>query len=247
LPVSAEFDGLRVVLVDARNPLNIGAAARAMSNFGFQHLRVVNPYDVAFEGARSAVGAAQVLVNAERYETLAEAVADCSLVVGTTAIGHRDLQHSLQRLEAGAPIIRAHVASGPCALLFGSEKFGLSNRDMSHCHWLMHIATREEHRSMNLGQAVAVCLYELMRDPCALAKPEKGTRASSAEVERITGTLLAALKASDYPKLNTSDSFEGAVRRLVRRLRLQTGDAEFLLGMLRQMVWKMKHGRDAEG
>jgi TrmH family RNA methyltransferase len=244
LPLSAEFDRLRVVLVDARNPLNIGAAARAMSNFGFRRLRVVNPYDVAFEGARSAVGAADVLASAEKYETVAEAVADCSLVVGTTAVGHRDLQHSLQRLEAGAPLIRAHLssasASGACALLFGSEKFGLSNKDMSHCHWLIHIPTREEHFSMNLGQAVAICLYELIRDPSAMPEVEKGSPASAAEVERITETLLTALRASGYPKLNTSDSFEGAVRRLVVRLNLQTGDAEFLLGMLRQMVWKMK-------
>jgi TrmH family RNA methyltransferase len=228
------------VLVDARNPLNIGAAARAMSNFGFHRLRVVNPYDVAFEGARSAVGAAAVLANAEKYETVAEAVADCSLVVGTTAIGHRDLQHSIQRLEASAPVIRAHLATGACALLFGSEKFGLSNKDMSHCHWLLHIPTREEHVSMNLGQAVAVCLYELMRDPGVLAELEKGSPASSAEMERITETLFTALRASGYPKLNSSDSFEGAVRRLVRRLHLQTGDAEFLLGMLRQMVWKLE-------
>jgi TrmH family RNA methyltransferase len=240
LPVSAEFDYLRVVLVDARNPLNIGAAARAMSNFGFHHLRVVNPYDVAFRNARSAVGAADVLAGAEKYETVADAVADCSLVVGTTAVGHRDLQHSLQRLEAGAAVIRAHLASGPCALLFGSEKFGLSNKDMSHCHWLLHIPTREEHVSMNLGQALAVCLYELMRDPDIPLQPEKGDPASSSEMERITETLLTALRASGYPKLNSSDSFEGAVRRLVRRLHLQHGDAEFLLGMLRQMVWKLE-------
>jgi TrmH family RNA methyltransferase len=247
LPVPAEFDHLRVVLVDARNPLNIGAAARAMSNFGFRHLRVVNPYDVPFQGARSAVDAADVLASAEKYETVAEAVADCSLVVGTTAVGHRDLQHPLQRVEVGAPMIRTHLTSGTCALLFGSEKFGLSNKDMSHCHWLMHIPMRDEHFSMNLGQAVAVCLYELMRDPGALAEPEKGSPASAAEVERINETLLVALRASGYPKLNTSDSFEGAVRRLVRRLRLQTGDAEFLLGMLRQMVWKMTKGGGPEG
>src|SRR6202521_5717974 len=115
-----------------------------MSNFGFQRLRVVNPYDVAFQGARSAVGAAAVLASAEKFETVAEAVADCSLVVGTTAVGHRDLQHSLIRLEPGVNLIHAHLAAGPCALLFGSEKFGLSNDDMSHCHWLMHIPTRDE-------------------------------------------------------------------------------------------------------
>jgi tRNA/rRNA methyltransferase len=247
LPVPIEFDRLRVVLVDARNPLNIGAAARAMSNFGFQHLRVVNPYDVAFENARSAVGATAVLAGAAKYKTVAEAVADCSLVVGTTAVGHRDLQHSLQRLEVGASAMRAHLASGPCALLFGSEKFGLSNRDMSHCHWLMHIPMREEHVSMNLGQAVAVCLYELMRDPTAVAEPEEGSPASSAEMERIVDTLFIALRASGYPKLNSSDSFEGAVRRFVWRLRLQSGDSEFLLGMLRQMVWKLKKNEEAKG
>ncbi|MFZ0201881.1 MAG: TrmJ/YjtD family RNA methyltransferase [Candidatus Sulfotelmatobacter sp.] len=244
MPVPAEFDRLRVVLVDVRNPLNIGAAARAMSNFGFPLLRLVNPYEVAFRDARSAVGAAATLAAAEVYKTLAEAVADCSLVVGTTAIGHRDLQHSLVPLEKGAKTIRTHLAAGPCALLFGSEKFGLSNLDMSHCHWLMHIPTRDEHPSMNLGQAVAVCLYELRREARKVGKLAKGTPASSAEVERVTDTLLDALRASEYPKLNTSKTFHGAVRRLVRRLHLQQGDAEFLLGMLRQMVWKMKNNED---
>jgi TrmH family RNA methyltransferase len=247
LPASGELGALQVVLVDVRNPLNIGAAARAMSNFGFPHLRLVNPYEVAFRDARSAVGAAATLANAEVYQTVAEAVADCSLVVGTTAVGHRDLQHDLVRLEAGAPLIRTGVAAGKCALLFGSEKYGLSNLDMSFCHWLMHIPTRDEHASMNLGQAVAVCLYELSRDPNATADTEKGIPASTAEVERITDTLLVALRASDYPKLNTSKSFHAAVRRAMRRLHLQKGDAEFLLGMLRQMIWKMKKNADESG
>src|SRR5258708_8407325 len=155
-----------------------------MSNFGFRHLRVVNPYDVAFEGARSAVGAAEVLTSAEKYETVADAVADCSLVVGTTAIGHRDLQHSILQLEASAPLIRAHLASGPCALLFGSEKFGLSNKDMSHCHWLMHIPTREEHFSMNLGQAGGICPYEFIRHPAAPTEPATGTPPAATDAER---------------------------------------------------------------
>jgi TrmH family RNA methyltransferase len=245
LPASAELGALQVVLVDVRNPLNIGAAARAMSNFGFLHLRLVNPYDVAFQNARSAVGAAATLANAEVYQTVAEAVADCSLVVGTTAVGHRDLQHDLVRLEAGASLIRTGVTAGKCALLFGSEKYGLSNLDMSFCHWLMHIPTRDEHASMNLGQAVAVCLYELSRDPDATVDAAMGIPALAEEVERITDTLLVALRASDYPKLNTSKSFHAAIRRVMRRLHLQKGDAEFLLGMLRQMIWKMK--KNAEG
>src|ERR1700676_2663278 len=97
-----EFDSLRVVLVAARNPLNIGAAARAMSNFGFLHLRVVNPYELAFREARSAVGAAPLLARAEEFKTVAESVADCTLVVGTTAVGLRQLQHPVRRLEPAA-------------------------------------------------------------------------------------------------------------------------------------------------
>src|ERR1700678_2699566 len=176
------LDNLRVVLVATRNPLNIGAAARAMSNFGCTHLRLVNPYDPAYREARSAVGAAPVLASAEQFSTVAEAVADCPLVVGTTAAGRRELHHQLCTLEAGARIIlqrltRKRAARGKkarAALLFGSEKTGLSNEDLSHCHWLLRMPTRAEHRSMNLGQTVAVCLYELVRDAKA---PTKLTRA----------------------------------------------------------------------
>lgn len=227
--------------MNARNPLNIGASARAMSNFGLHRLRVVNPFEAAFREARSAVGAASVMTSAEEYKTLADAIADCSLVVGTTAVGRRDLQHPLKRVEVGAAAIRAHLATGRCALLFGSEKFGLSNKELSHCHWLLHIPTRDEHLSMNLGQAVAVCLYELTRDGTASPEPERGSPASSGEVERVIDALFDALRASDYPKLNSSDSFEAAVRRFVGRLQLQRGDAEFLLGILRQIVWKLNH------
>src|ERR1019366_5900440 len=135
-------DNLRVVLVETRNPLNIGAAARAMANFGFARLRAVKPYDVAFREARSAVG---------------EAVADCRLVVGTTSVGHRELRHPIRRLEYGARLIRRGLAQAPVALLFGSEKFGLTNDDLSHCHWLMRVPTAGPDLSMNLGQAVALC------------------------------------------------------------------------------------------
>lgn len=233
---------LCVVLVGPRNPLNIGAAARAMSNFGFLDLRVVNPYDVAFREARSAVGAAELLANAQEYQTLAEAVADCTLVVGTTAVRHRELQHPLKRLEAGARVISKQLASGPAALVFGTEKFGLSTKDLSHCHWLMRIPTREEHISMNLGQAVAVCLYELSRDPKAGAHAAKIKNATAGEVERITVLLLDALRDSGYVNPRTKTSTEEKVRRLVRRLSLQAGDIELWLGMLRQMLWKIRAG-----
>jgi len=168
--MKGDLDNLRVVLVATRNPLNIGAAARAMSNFGARHLRLVNPYEVAFREARSAVGAAELLANAKEYGTVAEAVADCRLVVGTTAAGRRELQHKLWRLEEGGRTIRKQLGAGRVALLFGSEKVGLSNEDMSYCHWLMRIPTRTGHGSMNLGQAVAICLYELVRSGGARGK-----------------------------------------------------------------------------
>src|SRR5262249_49414193 len=157
-------DNLHVILVAARNPLNIGAAARAISNFGFRKLRLVNPYEVAFREARSAVHAQEILESAEEFHTLPEAIAGCTLVVGTTSLGHRELQHPLRTLEYGGRLLRKHLSSGPAALLFGSEKFGLSNDDLSYCNWLMRIDTRG---SMNLGQAVAVCLYELSRKTAA--------------------------------------------------------------------------------
>ena len=104
-----QLDGLRVVLVRPRNPLNIGAVARAMSNFGSLHLRVVNPYDAGFREARSAVGAGEVLARAEVHGSEAEAVADCTLVVGTTSVGQRDLQQPLKRLEAGEEAEHLHA------------------------------------------------------------------------------------------------------------------------------------------
>lgn len=246
----SEFDRLCVVLVSTRNPLNIGAAARAMSNLGFLRLRVVNPYEASFREARSAVGAAPLLANAEEYKSVAEAVVDCSLVVGTTAVGHRELQHPLRLLQQGAQLIRKRLKSGGrVALLFGSEKRGLANDDLSHCHWLMHIPTREEHISMNLGQAVAICLYELARGAGvaqnrsqnkAAQKTEKLKPATAGELERITSMLLDALRASGYLGQRPVAAKEEKIRRMVRRLDLSANDAEVWLGMLRQMVWKMK-------
>jgi len=240
LPVPAHFDRLRVVLVATRNPLNLGAAARAMSNFGFPHLRVVNPYAVAFREARSAVGAAALLAKAEEYATVAEAVADCTLVVGTTAVQRRQLQHPLQRLEQGARLIRRRLGSGRVALLFGSEKVGLSNQDLSHCHWLLRIPTREDHASMNLGQAVAVCLYELVRQPRAASKAEKLDLPPAREVERITTLMFDVLRDSGYLNPRPSAASQEKLRRLVRRFHLSTRDTATLLGMLRQIHWKMR-------
>ena len=236
------MSSLKVVLISPRNPLNIGAAARAMSNFGFSELRLVNPYNVAFREARSAVKAHAVLEEAREYSTVAEAVDDCALVVGTTAIGPRVLEHPLRRLEYGGKLIAKKLATAPVALLFGSEKFGLSNEDMSHCHWLMRIPAREEHGSMNLGQAVAVCLYEVIRSPAAVkTAPDAKHPAAVAHLERITELLETILDHSGYVHARVEGSTRMKIRRLVRRLQLNAHDSEVWLGMLRQILWKLEN------
>ncbi|MGC9291522.1 MAG: RNA methyltransferase [Acidobacteriaceae bacterium] len=246
-----ELDRLCVVLVATRNPLNMGAAARAMGNFGFQRLRVVRPYDPAFREARSAVGASEVLARAEEFPSVAAAVADCTLVIGTTAVGQRHLQHPLRDLAAAAPLIREGLcrpgpATGRVALLFGPEKTGLSNADLGHCHWLLRIPTRPEHRSMNLGQAVALCLYEMVRQEAgpagpATVQPGAPTAATASALERITALLLEVLRASGHRRGRPATETEEMVRGLVRRLHLSAQDAEVWPGILRHILWKLRH------
>jgi len=175
------------------------------------------------------------------------------------------LHLALRRLDLGAKVIQKHLAlkSTPhraraknrnaaasprancVALLFGSEKFGLSNQDLSHCHWLMRIPTREEHISMNLGQAVAVCLYELIRDPKKTAAferpPEKLIPANAGEVERFTEVLTEALSLSGFLDRRTVADADDRIRRLVRRLKLPQRDADMWTGIMRQIVWKLNH------
>lgn len=232
-------DGLVVVLVSTRNPLNIGAAARAMSNFGFRQLRVVNPYSPAFREAKSAVGASALLKRTEEFDTLAEAIADCSLVVGTTAGRGRKLKHALKSLPDAAGAINHQLRSGRVALLFGSEKRGLSNQDLDSCHWLSRIPTSDTSPSMNLGQAVAICLYQLSinRAPGSAAATKPTAR--SEELERLTCELLDVLQVCGYLKSKSNSTAGQKIRRLVRRLTLSEEDANLLLGMIHQMKWKM--------
>ncbi len=282
-----------VVLVSTRNPLNIGAAARAMSNFGIRNLRLVKPYEPGFREARSAVGAAATLEEARIFSTLAEAVADCALVIGTTGGRDRNLDSPLLRLQDAAPLVEQESKRGMVAIVFGSEKRGLSNDDLSYCHWTMHIPTAEDHVSMNLGQAVAVSLYEITRAPAlAMAAhspasppsstppdsdplpegtstlvyhpgkqsaqgsgPENSTIAGSSpatsprastplatsdESERLSASLLQALSVSGYIKPGADSAVEDRVRRLVRRLRLTSEDADIMQGMLKQILWKLR-------
>ena len=211
-----------------------------MSNFGFSRLRVVNPYGPAFREARSAVGAADILASAEQFKNVPDAVADCTLVVATSVVGQRKVEHPLERLEQGARHIRKHLRRGRVALLFGSEKIGLTAEQMSHAHFLMRIPTGERNVSMNLGQAVAVSLYEIIRDAKAAKTQEKSTLASATELERITLMLLEAMRGSGYLERRPITDVEERMRRLVRRMKLPARDAIVWLGILKQIVWKQR-------
>jgi TrmH family RNA methyltransferase len=247
-----ELDRVVVVLVRARNPNNIGAAARAMHDFGFRRLRVVNEYAVPFETARSAVDASEVLAEAEAFDSVATAVADCTLVVGTTAVGERALQHTLYVLPEAGEVIGEELGreGGQVALLFGSEKTGLSNDEMSHCHWLLTIPMQEHgevrHPSMNLGQAVAVCLYELVRARESGVSAGSGDSAATAgDVERLTALLREVLEETGYTKRHPANCDEGRVRRLVLRMGFVANDVPVWMGILRQILWRVR-GRDRD-
>lgn len=221
------------MLVTPRNPLNIGAVARAVSNFGFDCLRLVDPYRVAMDEARSAPGAGAILAGATEFATVREAVADCSLVVGTASMELRESRLPLDRLEDAAPLLRG--TPGQVALLFGSEKYGLSNDDLSFCHRLIRIPTRPEHGSMNLGQAVAVCLYELIRE--AGTYPEEIVRqAPSGQLDHLADGLHRVLTEAGYAQMPTTPH---KIRRLLRRLHLSPKDAKAVQGMVRQVLWKL--------
>jgi TrmH family RNA methyltransferase len=235
-----QLDRLAIVLVSTRNPLNIGAVARAMSNFGFRSLRVVHPYDAAFREARSAVGAPELLRSAEEFPSVAEAVADCSLVVGTTAVGSRQPELAVHPLEGGGSLIREQLSTGRAALLFGSEKRGLSNDDFSHCHWLMRIPTREVHISMNLGQAAAVCLYELIRTEALPADVTVLQHATASQLERMTRALLDTLHAGGYVKPGSEAATEEKTRRMIRRMQLAPEDAETWTGMFAKIFLRLR-------
>jgi TrmH family RNA methyltransferase len=275
----AELDRVCVVLVRARNPNNIGAVARAMHDFGFGRLRVVNEFAVPFEAALSAVDASAVLGKATVLASVAEAVGDCTLVVGTTAVGERALQHEvLPVAEAATRVLRElrreppHDGEtviqgaptgdgwGQVALLFGSEKTGLSNQELSHCNWLLTIPMREyegaRHLSMNLGQAVAVCLYELVRVSAGKMDAGKRREESSesgardgpgaaepppaAVLEGLTALLSEVLEQTGYMRHHPANSDVAQVRRLVRRMGADRRDAPVWMGILRQVLWKLR-------
>lgn len=241
---------MRVVLVSPRNPLNIGAVARAMANFGFTDLAVVAPFAEHWREARSAVRAPELLQNAKESPTLAEAVADCTLVLGTGTLTYRKPEQKVVSLPALAPFIQSKSAR--IALVFGPEKHGLTREDLSWCHLLVEIPTDPQQPSMNLGQAVAVCLYELSArvfSPQQHAASESlvslqnaGTPPTpSANLDLLAGVIEQTMLASGYSPASMHAANRHDLRLLLRRLAPGIRDTRRILGLFRRILWRLQH------
>ena len=245
----AQRDRIDVVLVSPRNPLNIGAVARAMANFGFSRLAVVAPYAPHWREARSAIGAPELLAAATETATLAEAVAGCTLVVGTGTVTYRKPEQTVVSLpDLAPPVDRELALGGRVAVVFGPEKHGLTREDLSYCHFLAEIPTDPRQPSMNLGQAVAVCLYELacrgvrsgMGAPEAVADGVRST-APSGDLELLAGVVEETMTAAGYSPRSMQPANRHDLRLLLRRLALNKRDARRILGLFRRILWRLNH------
>ena len=252
---AAQSERVRIILVSPRNPLNIGAAARAMANFGLNNLVIVAPFAVNWTEAKSAVGAPEILRRARVTETLAEAVADCVLVVGTGSLDRRRPEQRILAMPEAAAALRAVLAAEPnavadgktlprVAILFGSEKHGLTSDDLTWCHAIAVIDTAEEQPSMNLGQAVAVALYELTRTADSAALPlVPDALPDSEQLDRLAALIEETMEEANYRTRGLRSANGEALRILLRRLLPTDADLRRIMGLFRRILWRLHHPR----
>jgi TrmH family RNA methyltransferase len=226
--------------------LNIGAAARAIANFGLLDMAVVAPFEPTWQEARSAaVGAEPVIAAARSVPTLLDAIGDAAVVVGATTGSRRALHRELLPLPDLATWLRGRKARGRATLLFGSEKTGLSNEDMSYCHVLVRIPTTADCPSMNLGQAVAVCVYELARAGVVSGEPPRPSAhhsepANLQALEHLFERITHVLDVSGYLQPKSRAAMLIKLRRSLLDWNLTSREARILGGVLTQVEWKLE-------
>ncbi len=238
---------VRIVLVRPRNPVNIGAAARAMMNFGFEDLVLLSPFEPVWRESRAALKAQKLLATARAVPHLSAAIDDRTLVIGTSSLSRRKPAASVVSLDQLSDRLKRRRKTERIAVLFGSEKTGLGNDDLSYCHWIARIPTSREYPSMNLGQAVAVCCYELSR-LLRVKKPPAKESASGASIEEVTRLVNEVERVlwtgggsvAGPGKARPGMAQKLRLRRMLLRWPLTSGDVTLVLGMLRDLAWRLR-------
>ncbi|MCL6415374.1 tRNA (cytosine(32)/uridine(32)-2'-O)-methyltransferase TrmJ [Aestuariirhabdus sp. Z084] len=231
-------DNILVVLVNTSHPGNVGSAARAMKTMGLSRLCLVSPDQFPHEYATSrAAGADDVLEQARVVSTLDEAIADCSLVVGTSARG-RKIPWPIMNPRECAERLWPESQRQQVALVFGREERGLTNDELARCHYHVHIPSDPEYSSLNLGAAVQVLSYELrmaqLASEGALAVEQEwdAEYATASELEGYFGHLQQVLEQVGFLDPQNPGQVMTRLRRLYSRQRLDKVEVNILRGVL---------------
>jgi tRNA/rRNA methyltransferase len=233
---------LRIVMVRPHGSGNIGSVARAMKNLGAKELAIVGKARTRSFWARAmAVHGRDVLAETKCYESIRAAIADCTLVVGTTCRSGLYRSHSRSPREVAPEIVRA-AGKGKVAILFGPEDHGLSNKDLEHCQLLLTIPTHPEYQSLNVAQAAVICLYEVYVASLVSAGESGINRAEAEHIERLFDIMRNALLKIGFLDSENPEHMLLALRRIFGRAGLEDKDVRILTGMFRQIEWYADRG-----
>jgi tRNA (cytidine32/uridine32-2'-O)-methyltransferase len=226
---------IRIVLVEPSHPGNIGAVARAMKNMGLERLVLVSPRQFPHsEATARASGADDVLANARVVSTVVEAVAGCGFIVATTSRA-RDQYFSVADVRDAAERVLRESQRGPAAVLFGSERAGLSNEQLEAAHLLIQIPASAAYPSLNLAMAVQIVAYELFRARGVEidTAPAAGPLADPVEMERLYQHLERVLEEIDFrDRTQGGTHLMARLRRLFQRAMLDRNEVNILRGIL---------------
>jgi TrmH family RNA methyltransferase len=226
---------IRIVLVETSHPGNIGAVARAMKNMGLVQLVLVSPRQFPHpEAAARASGADDVLARARVVASLPEALAGCGFVAATTSRG-RDQYFRVADVRAAAERLLSATERGPVAVLFGSERAGLTNEQLEAAHLLVRIPASETYPSLNLAMAVQIVAYELFRAGGVSLEPAPaaGPLADPAELERLYEHFAQVLTEVDFrDRTESGTHLMGRIRRFLQRAELDRNEVNILRGFL---------------
>jgi tRNA (cytidine32/uridine32-2'-O)-methyltransferase len=248
-PGGIRLENIAFVLVNPKNPGNVGGVARAIKNMGFQDLRMVNPRPVNWLDAINMACGAEDLLEEARIETsLADALSDIQWVVGTTA-RRRRYQKNISSPQEIAQAAVSISRENKIAFLFGSEKFGLTTEEMSFCHQAVTIPTQEGFCSLNLSQAVMVIAWELFRiqeDPFShqpihqpshprLSHPPQPKLACQGELQDLFVHLGQVLKEIEFITQDNTRHMMLLLKEMIYQKALTSKEVTILRGIFRQV------------